>query len=149
MHILINLRLLIISWLCAKAFYDRIRVIRVFVLRLGSVVHGGLERQIAEFIFLDYGRATFLAVSQSLLIFVEVQFEVACLAVYVLELGDEHLYLLLQLSYVWRFAELDGLDESVFKLCTKDLSGFNLVQRIADNNQVGDGLVVCHISASF
>ena len=68
------------------------------------------------------------------MILVEVQFEVARLAVNVLELGYEHLNLLLQLCDVGRFAELYRLDKSVLKLCTQDLSSFDLMQRVANNN---------------
>ena len=100
-----------------------------------ALIHeGGFDRHIAAVHFLDCSRASSRAVPHSPLIFVEVNFEAACLAVNILELGDEHIDLLQKLSDIGRFAELYSLDKSVFKLCTKDLSSFDFKERIANNN---------------
>ena len=55
--------------------------------------------------------------------FIKVKVEVASLAVYVFKLGDKHLYLWQKLIDIERLSKLYCLDESFFKLYSKNLSG--------------------------
>ena len=164
-HRLIILWILFVSCFASfyKAFFHFFHVWTIWISRR-HIVNGGvivlsltknrsilrerLERNIAITPFLNR-RTSFLAVPQSLLFFVEVHFEVACLTVYVLELCDKHSYLLQELCDIGRFAELDGLNKSFLKLCSEDLSSFDLKDRVTNYDQISDGPLVSHVSTTI